>query len=43
MIRTSSTSSSMLRSANRRLLWLLVVVGTSLFAGSILFIISRAH
>lgn len=43
MIRTSSTPSSMLRSANRRLLWLLVLVGTSLFAGSILFIISRAH
>lgn len=32
-----------LRSANRRLLWLLVLAGTSLFAGSILFIISRAH
>jgi Mg/Co/Ni transporter MgtE len=42
MMRTSS-SSPMLRSANRRLLWLLVLVGTSLFAGSILFIISRAH
>jgi Mg/Co/Ni transporter MgtE len=35
--------SSALRSANRRLLWLLVLAGTSLFAGSILFIISRAH
>jgi len=30
-------------SANRRLLWLLVAAGLSLFAGSILFIISRAH
>ncbi len=30
-------------SANRRLLWLLVVVAVSLFAGSILFILSRAH
>jgi hypothetical protein len=29
--------------ANRRLLWLLVLLGTSLFVGSILFIISRAH
>ena len=30
-------------SANRRLLWLLVFLGASLFTGSILFIISRAH
>jgi heme o synthase len=30
-------------SANRRLLWLLVATGLGLFAGSILFIISRAH
>jgi hypothetical protein len=36
-------SSATLRSANRRLLWLLVLLGTSLFVGSILFIISRAH
>ena len=43
MMRTSSSSSSMLRSANRRLLWLLVLLGTSLFVGSVLFIISRAH
>ena len=32
-----------LASANRRLLWLLVATGLGLFAGSILFIISRAH
>ncbi len=38
MMRTSP-----LRTANRRLLWLLVLVGTSLFVGSILFILSRAH
>jgi Mg/Co/Ni transporter MgtE len=37
------TSASPLKSANRRLLWLLVLVGTSLFVGSILFILSRAH
>ena len=30
-------------SANRRLLWLLVLLGSSLFVGSILFIVSRAH
>jgi hypothetical protein len=30
-------------SANRRLLWLLLALGASLFAGSILFILSRAH
>ncbi len=30
-------------SANRRLLWLLVALAVSLFAGSILFILSRAH
>jgi hypothetical protein len=28
--------------ANRRLLWLLVLVGVTLFLGSILFIMSRA-
>ncbi len=28
---------------NRRLLWLLAAIGISLFVGSILFIISRAH
>jgi hypothetical protein len=28
---------------NRRLLWIFVALGISLFAGSILFIISRAH
>lgn len=28
---------------NRRLLWILVSIGLSLFAGSILFIISRAQ
>lgn len=28
---------------NRRLLWILVGIGLSLFVGSILFIISRAH
>jgi hypothetical protein len=32
-----------LASANRRLLWVLVATGLGLFAGSILFIISRAH
>ena len=36
-------SSSTNATANRRLLWLLVLVGVSLFVGSILFIISRAH
>jgi hypothetical protein len=35
--------SAPLRSANRRLLWLLLLVGTSLFVGSVLFILSRAH
>jgi hypothetical protein len=40
MIRTHGAA---LKSANRRLLWLLVLLGTSLFVGSILFIISRAH
>jgi hypothetical protein len=35
--------SASLRNANRRLLWLLVLVGTSLFVGSVLFILSRAH
>ena len=30
-------------SANRRLLGLLLLLGASLFFGSILFIISRAH
>ena len=30
-------------SGNRRLLWILVGIGLSLFVGSILFIISRAH
>jgi hypothetical protein len=30
-------------SANRRLLWLLLALGASLFAGSILFILSNAH
>ena len=29
--------------ANRRLLWIFVALGVSLFTGSILFIISRAH
>jgi hypothetical protein len=29
--------------SNRRLLWILVATGVALFAGSILFIISRAH
>jgi hypothetical protein len=29
--------------ANRRVLWILVLVGASLFFGSILFILSRAH
>jgi hypothetical protein len=29
--------------ANRRLFWILVATGVGLFAGSILFIISRAH
>jgi hypothetical protein len=28
---------------NRRLLWVLVGLGSSLFLGSVLFIISRAH
>ena len=32
-----------LASANRRLLWLLVLLGASLFFGSIVFIVSRAH
>ncbi|HEY1250220.1 MAG TPA: hypothetical protein VGH97_03470 [Thermoanaerobaculia bacterium] len=32
-----------LASANRRLLWLLIALGSSLFVGSILFIVSRAH
>jgi hypothetical protein len=36
-------SASSNASANRRLLWLLVLLGASLFFGSILFIISRAH
>lgn len=39
-MRTNPSTSS---TANRRLLWLLVLVGASLFVGSILFIISRAH
>ena len=30
-------------SSNRRLLWLLLLLGAGLFWGSILFIISRAH
>ena len=30
-------------SANRRMLWLLVALAAGLFAGSVLFIISRAH
>jgi uncharacterized membrane protein len=30
-------------SANRLLLWLLVLLGAALFFGSILFIVSRAH
>jgi hypothetical protein len=30
-------------SANRRLLWLLLLLGAALFFGSILFIVSRAH
>jgi hypothetical protein len=30
-------------SANRRVLWLLVAVAVTLFFGSLLFIISRAH
>ena len=30
-------------SANRRLLWILLATGLALFAGSIAFIISRAH
>jgi hypothetical protein len=30
-------------SSNRRLLWLLVLLGAFLFFGSILFILSRAH
>ena len=38
-----SGSSNTSATANRRLLWLLVLVGASLFFGSILFIISRAH
>jgi uncharacterized membrane protein len=29
--------------ANRRLLWLLVLLGAALFFGSIMFIVSRAH
>jgi hypothetical protein len=36
-------SASASPSANRRLLWLLILLGASLFFGSILFIISRAH
>ena len=32
-----------LASANRRVLWILLATGLGLFAGSILFIISRAH
>jgi hypothetical protein len=36
-------SASSTASANRRLLWMLVLLGASLFFGSILFIISRAH
>jgi hypothetical protein len=38
-----STNTNTSSTANRRLLWLLVLVGASLFVGSILFIISRAH
>ena len=34
---------SALASANRRLLWILVLLGAGLFFGSILFIVSRAH
>jgi hypothetical protein len=30
-------------SASRRTLWLLLAVAAALFAGSILFILSRAH
>lgn len=30
-------------SANRRLFWLLLLLGAALFFGSILFIVSRAH
>jgi hypothetical protein len=30
-------------SANRRTLWLLVALAVGLFAGSLMFIISRAH
>jgi hypothetical protein len=29
--------------SNRRLLWLLVLIGAFLFFGSVLFIVSRAH
>ncbi len=29
--------------SNRRMLWLIVLIAVSLFAGSILFIVSRAH
>jgi hypothetical protein len=29
--------------SNRRILWILVLVGLALFVGSILFITSRAH
>jgi hypothetical protein len=32
-----------LAAANRRLLWMLVILGAFLFFGSILFIVSRAH
>jgi hypothetical protein len=34
---------SAVASANRRLFWLLLLLGATLFFGSILFIISRAH
>jgi hypothetical protein len=34
---------SMATSSNRRMLWLLILFGASLFFGSILFILSRAH
>lgn len=37
------TSAPAIQSANRRLLWLLILLGASLFVGSILFIVSRAH
>lgn len=37
------SAANMTASENRRLLWILVAIGVGLFAGSILFIISRAH